>query len=262
MPMFLEEPGFSDNGRAPVFHAFFTRDGGESTGIYAGLNCGPGSKDAPEAVAANRRAAARRLGVALERLLTLHQIHSAVCRTVNEPWPEGKAPEADALVTDTPGLAIGVLTADCAPVLFRGEGGKGPVIGAAHAGWKGAVSGILEATVASMGVLGARPHRISACIGPCIRRESYEVSRDFLRPFTEQDPANGRFFLPGRESAFFQFDLPAYVAHRLAAAGIEDVRDTGGDTCSEPDRFFSFRRATLAGETDYGRQLSAIAIRS
>lgn len=260
MLKYLEESGFVENGKDPVFHAFFTREGGRSTGLYAGLNCGPGSQDDPAAVAANRAMAAEKLGVVPERLLTLYQVHSALCLPVSGPWSGGKAPEADALVTDTPGLAIGVLTADCAPVLFAGEGPKGPVIGAAHAGWKGAVSGILEETLAAMKRLGARGRSIRACIGPCIRRESYEVSQDFLAPFLAQDTENDRFFTPGKGAGLHHFDLAAYVAHRLDLAGVEDVRDTGGDTCAEESRFFSFRRATLRGEGDYGRQLSAIAI--
>lgn len=259
---FIEEPGFGGNAKGPVFHAFFTREGGRSAGIYAGLNCGPGSSDDSLAVAENRNAAAARLGVLPSRLLTLYQIHSAACLSVSGPWPEGgKPPEADALVTATPGLAIGVLTADCAPVLFVCEGPKGPVIGAAHAGWKGAVSGILESTLAAMAALGAKPGDISACIGPCIRRDSYGVSEEFLKPFVEQDEENRRFFLSGQREGAFQFDLPAYVAHRLALAGVGEVYDTGGDTCAEEARFFSFRRATLKGEADYGRQLSAIVIR-
>lgn len=261
MPTYLEEPGFVENGKDPVFHGFFTRAGGASTELYAGLNCGPGSQDDPAAIAENRKRAAEVLGVSADRLLTLYQIHSAACQSVSGPWPGGKAPEADALVTATPGLAIGVLTADCAPVLFAGEGAGGPVIGAAHAGWKGAVSGILESTVAAMKDLGARADSIRACIGPCIRRESYEVSQDFLAPFLEQDAENDRFFAPGKALGLFQFDLAAYVAHRLTLAGVEPVYDTGGDTCAEESRFFSFRRATLRGEGDYGRELSAVVIR-
>lgn len=261
MPIFLEESGFVDNVKDPVFHAFFTREGGVSTGLYAGLNCAPASQDDPAAIAANRRQAAECLGVAPERLFTLRQIHSALCLSLSAPWADNAPPEADALVTDRPGLAIGVLTADCAPVLFVGEGPKGPVIGAAHAGWKGAVSGILEATVRAMKALGARENAVRACIGPCIRRDSYEVSLDFLAPFLDQDPENQRFFTRGKAPEVYHFDLPAYVAHRLVLAGVEEIHDTGGDCCAQEQKFFSFRRATQRGEGDYGRQLSAIAIK-
>lgn len=257
----LEEPAFAEAGPRFVAHAFFTRAGGVSTGIYASLNCGPGSQDHAAAVEENRSRAALRLGLAPRNLVTLHQIHSARCITVDGPWPQGQPPEADALATATAGLALGVLTADCAPVLFAGESSKGPVIGAAHAGWKGAVGGVLESTLSAMLALGAEADSLTACIGPCIRRSSYAVSEDFLSPFLERDPQDRRFFTPADDPDLFFFDLPAYVAHRLAQAGIDAVYDTGGDTQGEDQRFFSFRRATLRGQTDYGRQLSAILIR-
>lgn len=255
----VQDSAFADSAGDEVFHAFFTRAGGVSTGIYEGLNCGPVSSDDPGNVRENRARAAAFLGVDPERLMTLRQTHSAVCHVVRQPWPAGETPEGDALATDRAGLAIGVLTADCAPVLFAGRGPDGPVIGAAHAGWKGAWGGVLEATVEAMLGLGAKRETIGALVGPCIARASYEVGPDFPEPFLARAPRDERFFTPIKHG--FLFDLPAYCAHRLSDAGIVRVSATGHDTCADESRFYSFRRATVHGESDYGRGLSAIVIR-
>ena len=234
-------------------HAFLTRRGGVSTGLYASLNCGRGSGDDPAAVEANRAAAARALGVAPGALVTVHQVHSARAVRVREA---GAPKEADALVTDRPGLALGVLTADCAPVLLGcAEAG---VVGAAHAGWRGALDGVLEAAVEAMVALGAEPARIAAAIGPCIGPAAYEVGPEFEARFLERDPAAARFFDRGAERA--RFDLPAYVLHRLEAAGVGRAGWTGHCTHDDPARFFSYRRSRRAGEPDYGRLISVVRL--
>lgn len=240
-----------------VAHGFFGRQGGVSTGLYASLNCGPGSDDAPQAVAENRARAAAALGAAPDRLLTAHQIHSADAVVVTQPW-SGERPRCDALVTATPGLALGALAADCAPVLFAEPDAK--VVAAAHAGWRGAVGGVLEATIDAMETLGADPARILAAVGPCIAQASYEVGPEFVAQFTDADPANARFFTPGQGDRS-HFDLPGFVAARLTAAGLGRVDVIGHDTCARPDAYFSHRRRTKAGEPDYGRNLSAIVLR-
>lgn len=243
--------------RAPVLgtvpHGFFGRVGGVSTGIHAGLNVGLGSDDDDAAVRANRAAAlaAVKPGACL---LTPYQVHSALCVTVDEPFVE--RPRADALVTDRPGLAIGVVTADCAPVLLADL--DAGVVGAAHAGWKGALAGVTDAAVAAMVALGARAERVVAAIGPCIARASYEVDDAFRERFTTADPANERFFADGR-AAHHRFDLEGYVAHRLAGAGVTRIAALGLDTYGDDARFFSYRRATHRGEPGYGRQIAIIA---
>jgi YfiH family protein len=239
-----------------VPHGFLGRRGGVSTGVVAGLNTGTGSADDPALIAENRR---RAVGAVLPgaRLVTVYQVHSPDAVTVIEPYDEALRPHADALVTDRPGLALGILTADCAPVLLADR--EAGVVGAAHAGWKGAIGGITDSTIAAMETLGARRERIAAAVGPCIARASYEVDDSFFRRFAEADPANERFFADGR-AGHHQFDLEAYVAHRLAAAGVRTVEALGQDTYSQPDRFFSFRRATHRGEPDYGRQIAIIGI--
>jgi polyphenol oxidase len=238
-----------------VAHGFLGRRGGVSTGMCAGLNVGAGSEDDPAAVEENRRRAAEAILPAAQ-LVTAHQVHSAEC-AVAAPWAFADRPKADALVTDRPGLLLGILTADCAPVLLADA--EAGVIGAAHAGWKGALFGVTDATVAAMEKLGARRERIVAVVGPCIARVSYEVDDGFLRRFEEVDPENERFFSAGRPG-HHQFDLEGYVAARLAAAGIGRVDALGLDTYSDEDRFFSFRRATHRGEPDYGRQISLIGL--
>ncbi len=241
-----------------IRHAFFTRSGGVSTGLYASLNVGLGSGDAPAAVAENRARAAGRLDLPPDRLVTCHQVHSATCVTVEAPWRPQDAPRADAMVTRVPGVALGILTADCAPVLFADS--KAKVIGAAHAGWKGAKDGVIEATIARMVELGAKPSRIVAAVGPCIAQRSYEVGPEFPAPFQEEDPRNRDYFAPARRPGHFLFDLVGYVARRLGDAGVEIIQRCPNDTAAEEDRFFSYRRSRLRGESDYGRGLSAILI--
>lgn len=239
-------------------HAFFSRHGGVSTGIYASLNCGLGSRDAPEAVLENRARAAAMLDMPGAPISTLYQVHGSAVVELNAPLGPDARPQADAFVSKTPGVVLGILAADCTPVLFCDAQAR--VIGAAHAGWKGAVGGVLEATIAAMAKLGAAPSRIVAGIGPCIGKQSYEVGPEFPAPFLALDPAATRFFTPGRVPGKFMFDLPGYVAARLAAAGIAEIAATGNDTCAESDRFFSYRRSCLRAEPDYGRGLSAIVL--
>lgn len=237
-----------------IRHGFFGRRGGVSAGIYGSLNCGPGSADAPAAVRENRRRVARTLGA--RHLLSLHQIHGTEVVTVTEAWDESR-PRCDAMVTDRPGLALGTLAADCGPILFADA--EAGVVGAAHAGWRGAVGGVGEATVAAMERLGARRHRIRAVLGPTIAPSSYEVGAEFPAPFLAQDPANERFFAPSARPGKLQFDLPGYIVARLQAAGVSAVW-LCHDTCSDPERYFSYRRTTLAGGGDYGRNVSAIVL--
>lgn len=237
-------------------HGFLGRRGGASTGVCAGLNTGFGADDDRTAIVENRRRAVAAVAPGAA-LTTVHQFHSAEVVVATVPWPDDDRPKADALVTDRPGLALGIVTADCAPILFADR--KAGVIGAAHAGWKGAFAGVAEATVAAMERLGADRGRIAAAIGPCIARRSYEVDEAFLRRFAEAEPANEHFFTPGREG-HHQFDLEAYVLSRLAEAGVTRAEALGLDTYASPDRFFSFRRATHQGEPTYGRQLSLIAL--
>ncbi|ATY33674.1 peptidoglycan editing factor PgeF [Sphingomonas psychrotolerans] len=239
-----------------VAHGFLGRRGGVSTGMLAGLNVGTGSADDPALIAENRRRASEAV-LPGGRLVTLFQVHSPDAVAVIEPYEERLRPRADALVTDRPGLALGILTADCAPVLLADT--QAGVVGAAHAGWKGAIGGVTDSTIALMETLGARRERIAAAVGPCIARASYEVDDGFFRRFAEADPANERFFADGK-SGHHQFDLEAYVAHRLAAAGIRTVEVLGLDTYYDENRFYSFRRATHRGEPDYGRQIAIIGI--
>lgn len=241
-----------------VRHGFFTREGGVSGGLFASLNCGYGSGDDPANVACNRTIAAGRLGLAEDCLVTCHQIHSANVLTVVAPWRREDAPRADGMVTDRPGVALGVLAADCAPVLFADP--EAGVIGAAHGGWRGALGGVMEATVAAMAALGAAPSRIRAGIGPCIAQPSYEVGPEFPVRFGEIDGESGAFFVPADRPGYFRFDLPGYIARRLARLGLGAVADVACDTAADPARFFSYRRACLTGERDYGRALAAICL--
>lgn len=239
-------------------HGFLGRRGGVSRGDVAGLNMGPGSGDDPRLIAENRAraAAAVRPGA---RLVTVYQVHSADCVVVgDEFWSDEARPRADALVTDRPGILLGILTADCAPVLLADRAAG--VVGAAHAGWKGAIGGVTDRTIAAMETLGANVSRIVAAIGPCIAQQSYEVDEAFRDRFCGHDIASARFFLPGRDG-HHQFDLEGYVAGRLEAAGIAGVERLGLDTYAAPDRFFSYRRATHRGESAYGREISLIASR-
>jgi polyphenol oxidase len=236
-------------------HGFFTRKGGASSGIFAGLNCGPGSTDLSEAVAINRARVASAMEVKPEALLTIHQVHSADVITLRVPFDE--RPRADAIVTATPGIALGILTADCQPVLFHDP--VAGVIGAAHAGWRGTQSGVLEATLDAMETLGARRADISAVIGPTISQIAYEVGPEFVDSFLADDPAHARFFVQGKGDRAL-FDLPAFGLHRLRMAGVGNTEWTRHCTYRDPDRFFSFRRTTHAGEADYGRLISVIRL--
>jgi YfiH family protein len=237
-------------------HGFLGRRGGISVGVCAGLNVGFGSHDDREAIEGNRRLAVAALLPEAE-LATVHQIHSPEVVVANRAWPQDQRPRADAMVTDTPNVLLGILTADCAPVLFADH--RAVVVGAAHAGWRGALAGVTDSTIAAMERLGARRENIHAAVGPCIAQPSYEVDEAFRGRFLEDEADNARFFVTG-PSGKPHFDLEAYVVHRLIAAGIDEVEALNLDTYADADRFFSFRRATHRGEADYGRQLSAIGI--
>jgi hypothetical protein len=241
-----------------VRHGFFTRRGGRSAGIYAALNCGYGSDDEAVKVAANRAIVAGRLGVPAERLLTVWQWHSADVAVARAPWDGLHPPKADAMVTDVAGMALGVLTADCTPVLLADRQKR--VVGAAHAGWKGALGGVIEATVATMEGLGAARGRIAAVIGPSISQASYEVGPEFHARFVAADESHGRFFAPSARAGHFRFDLPGLVRARLTSLGLGAVEEVAMCTYADEARFFSYRRTTHRGEPDYGRQISAIAI--
>jgi polyphenol oxidase len=236
-------------------HGFFTRKGGASSGIFAGLNCGPGSTDLSEAVVINRSRVADAMDVPLDALMTVHQVHSADVIHITAPFTD--RPKADAMVTATPGIALGILTADCQPVLFHDP--VAGVIGAAHAGWKGTQSGVLEATIDAMEKLGATRSDISAVIGPTISQIAYEVGPEFLDTFLTDDSTNARFFVQGKGDRAL-FDLPALGLHRLRTASVGHAEWTRHCTYRDPDRFFSFRRTTHAGEADYGRLISVIRL--
>jgi hypothetical protein len=241
-----------------IRHGFFTRQGGISGGIYESLNCGVGSKDDRAAVTENRARVAAALGVPAPSLATPYQVHSADAVIVDEPWRPGEGPKADAVVTARPGIAVGVGTADCGPVLFADA--QGGVVGAAHAGWKGAFTGILEATIEAMERLGADRSRIVAVLGPTISRAAYEVGPEFRERFLDGDAANARYFEPSDREGHHRFDLPAYIGARLSVSQIGHFEDLALCTYADPGRFFSFRRTTHRGEPDYGRLLHAIAI--
>ena len=240
---------------ARIRHGFFTRKGGASSGLFASLNCGLGSTDRTDIVATNRERAADALGISPERLATVCQVHSAKALATDAPFHV--RPKADAMVTATPGLGLAVLTADCQPVLFADRAAQ--VIGAAHAGWRGALDGILEATVNAMEGLGARPAEITSVIGPSISQRAYEVGPEFLERFLDDDPGNARFFANGRGDRL-QFDLVGYSLQRLRNAGICEVQWTGHCTYSDSDRFFSYRRSRHCNEPDYGRLMSVICL--
>ena len=237
-------------------HGFLGRRGGVSVGEVAGLNVGYGSKDDRAAIFENRKRAIAAVLPNAE-LVTVHQVHSADAVYADRAWPQEERPHADALVTDRPKLLLAILTADCAPVLLADT--DAGVIGAAHAGWRGAFAGVTDSTIGAMEKLGARRHRIAAVVGPCIAQLSYEVDDSFRDRFCQQEPGCERFFA---ESATGKphFDLPAYVVHKLIAAGVEQVEALHLDTYAEPDRFYSYRRSTHRGEADYGRQASLIAL--
>ena len=241
-----------------IRHGFFGRAGGVSEGIYASLNCGFGSDEAPAVVEANRAHAMALMALPSDALVTVHQIHSPDVSIVERPWPRAENPKADALVTALPGVALGILTADCVPILFADPEAR--VIGAAHSGWKGTRDGIAAATVAAMERLGARRDRIHAAIGPAIQQASYEVGPEFPERFTAGDAATERFFSPSVRPGHFMFDLPGLIETQLAALHLASVERSPHDTAAEPELFFSYRRASLMGEPDYGRGLSAIAL--
>jgi YfiH family protein len=236
-------------------HGFFTRKGGASSGIFAGLNCGTGSSDQAEIVAINRARVADAMGLGVESLVSVHQVHSPDVVTVTAPLAD--RPRADAMVTATPGLALAVLTADCQPVLFADA--KAGVIGAAHAGWKGARDGVMEATLDAMEALGARRGQVTAVIGPCISQTAYEVGQEFFESFTDDAPEARRFFVNGNGDRYL-FDLPSYGLWRLREAGVGHADWTRHCTYRDPARFYSYRRTTHAGEADYGRQISVIRL--
>jgi YfiH family protein len=241
-----------------VRHAFFTRQGGVSRGHYASLNCGWGSGDTPADVDRNRAIAMQRLDLDADRLATCRQVHGTAAITVAEPWPRESAPRADALATNVPGIALGVLAADCAPILLCDPAAH--VIGAAHAGWRGALGGVAEAAVTAMEQLGATRSRIRAAIGPCIGRASYEVGPEFPQPFIAPDAAAAMFFTAAPRTGHFLFDLAGYVEYRLAGFGVAQIERAGCDTVADPERFFSYRRARLRGEPAFGLLLSAIVL--
>ena len=241
-----------------ISHGFFTREGGHSSGLFTSLNCGMGSGDDKEIVARNRAVVAGRLGVAPDHLLSAWQVHSPDAAVVSAPWEGEERPRVDALVTRTPGIGLGVLTADCGPVLFADP--SAGVIGAAHAGWKGALTGVTTRTLDVMEEQGASRKNVIAVIGPMISKAAYEVGPEFPGRFTEADPANARWFTPSPRAGHFMFDLPGYLANRLRAEGVGTVVNLSLCTFSDERRFFSYRRATHRNERDYGRLISAIAL--
>ncbi|MEN3931252.1 peptidoglycan editing factor PgeF [Microvirga sp. W0021] len=253
--MLIEAPELS--GLKSVRHAFFTREGGVSSGIYTSLNGGLGSSDTPDNVQENRRRMAECLGVTEPNLVSLYQIHSDKVVVAETPWGAPR-PQADAMVTKVPGIALGISTADCGPVLFVDP--HHGVIGAAHAGWKGAIGGILEATIAEMEKLGAERRTITAVLGPCISQKNYEVGSEFRDRFIEKTAENSRYFNRSSKDGYFLFDLKGYIAGRMVVAEIGNFHDLGLCTYADEQRFFSFRRATHRQEPDYGRQISAICL--
>jgi YfiH family protein len=246
------------DGHPAIRHAFFTRQGGVSQGLFASLNCGFGSRDDPKKVEQNRAIAAAQLALSPDRLVTCHQVHGSAIVTVERPWRHAANPRADGMVTAVPGIALGVLAADCAPVLFADPAAR--IIGAAHGGWRGALAGVMEATVAAMVARGAVPARIRAGIGPCIAQPSYEVGAEFAATFAATDQDSGSFFTPAPRAGHFLFDLGGYIAHRLARLGLARIERAAHDTAAEEALFFSYRRSCLRGEPDYGRGLAAIAL--
>jgi YfiH family protein len=241
-----------------IRHAFFTRQGGVSDGIYASLNAGVGSADAPERVAENRARMAAALGVGPDRLLTAYQIHSPDVVVAEDAWPGDRRPRADAVVTRVPGLAVGVSTADCGPVLLADA--EAGVVGAAHAGWRGALGGVVEAAIDTMETLGADRTRMTVALGPMIRQLNYEVGPDMVEAVLQADSDHARFFVPAARERHHMFDLPGYIAARLRRAGVTQVEDLGHCTYADEARFYSFRRTTHRREPDYGRHVNAIVL--
>ncbi|WP_375466257.1 peptidoglycan editing factor PgeF [uncultured Methylobacterium sp.] len=254
--MFVEAPELSSH--AGIRHAFFTREGGVSDGLYAALNGGLGSNDRPEAVAENRARMCAQLGLAADRMVGLYQVHSAEAVVVEAPFAPADRPRADAMVTRVPGLALGIATADCGPILFADP--ENGVVGAAHAGWKGALTGVIAATIAAMEGLGAHRESIVAVLGPTIAQDAYEVGADFVARFRSEAPEADAFFAEGARPGRAQFDLPGFILARLHASGIGEAAMLGLCTYADPARFYSYRRATHRSEADYGRLISAIAL--
>jgi polyphenol oxidase len=254
--MFIEAPELSSH--SGVRHAFFTRRGGVSDGVYASLNGGLGSSDDPRHVIENRRRMAGQLGLPLAALVSVHQVHSPDAVVVEAPFPRDARPRVDGMVTRRPGLALAITTADCGPVLLADPGAG--IAAACHAGWRGALSGILEETVEAMERLGADRKRVIAVLGPTIGRDAYEVGPEFVAQFQGQDDGSGRFFRPSPREGRSMFDLPAYIGARLTTCGIGEYADLSLCTYSDDERFFSYRRTTHRGEPDYGRLISAIAL--
>jgi len=260
---FFAQDDFKQECGDAISFGFCGREGGVSAGIYQSLNCGAGSNDDPQAVAENRMRVAAHLGHAGAAVSTLWQIHSPLCLTLDAPLTHRgqDLPKADAMVTDKAGVIIGALSADCGPVLFKGTKANGaPIIGAAHAGWGGALAGILEQTIHSMVQGGCAQESITACLGPCLHQASYEVQESFSYPFIEQNKSAAQFFKSAAKSAHLMFDLPGYIVFRLKNAGIGRIHTIPIDTYADEQRCFSYRRATHRGENDYGRQISAIVI--
>ena len=247
------------NRQDAIQHAFFTRQGGVSEGIYESLNCGYGSEDDQKNVAANRAIAMEKLGVGSADMATLHQFHSAQVVTVNDLWSRENSPKADGMVTKRRGVALGVLTADCAPVLFADPVYN--VVGVAHAGWRGSMNGILDATIEAMEDLGAKRNSIWAALGPCIRQISYEVGKEFKTKFTDANPSNESFFRPAPRKHYAMFDLAGFIIERLNKLEVGYVEDTEIDTYTSPEEFFSYRRSKHRGERDYGRGLSVVILK-
>jgi YfiH family protein len=257
IPPFLH---FSSFAPAGIRHGFFGRTGGTSTGIYSSLNCGPGSNDTPQNVAENRARVAAAMGARAENLSTLYQVHGTKCLSIDSPVPQDR-PQGDALITQTSNLVLGILTADCAPVLFWGKTKDTPLtIAAAHAGWRGALDGILESVVRAFEVLHIPAASINAVVGPCISRASYAVGQDMMEKFLATDSDYESFFREGKTPDHPHFDLEGFCAHRLRRAGVDDILLSGQDTYSQPEHYFSYRRTTHRKEEDYGRQLSVICI--
>jgi polyphenol oxidase len=258
----FKDDGFSKACGAEINYGFYGRTGGVSEGIYSSLNCAWGSGDKKEFIKANRNIVAQNLGSALSDVSTPWQCHSSHCAVVERALlVEEERPEVDAFVTDKAGLPLGILTADCGPVLFAGKNkNAAPVVGAAHAGWGGALGGVLEDTVSKMQGLGAEIDSITACVGPCIMQSSYEVMDDFMRPFVIRHEEAEAFFKSGQKAGHSHFDLSGYIAFRLSRCGVKNVRLMGVDTYQDEENCFSYRRATHRGESDYGRQMSCIVI--
>lgn len=245
------------NARTGISHGFFTRNGGTSNGIYRSLNVGLGSRDDQQSVAANRQLICSTLGADEGRLATVNQVHSADVAVADQAWKDDR-PRADAIVTNTPGLAIGILTADCGPVLFADA--EAGIVGAAHAGWKGAMDGVLENTISAMEKLGARRSNITATLGPCISQKNYEVGPEYIATFLAHDADNQQYFVPSGKDGHHLFDLPSYVVDRLKVAGVK-ARALNLCTYADADRYYSYRRSVHKNEPDYGRQISAIMLK-